>query len=28
VLPEHSTPHAGPTMAKLPAACREVLHAP
>ena len=28
VLPEHSTPHAGPTMAKLPAACRQVLHAP
>jgi penicillin-insensitive murein DD-endopeptidase len=28
VLPEHPTPHAGPTMAKLPAACREVLHAP
>ena len=28
VLPEHSTPHAGPTMAKLPAACRQVLNAP
>jgi penicillin-insensitive murein DD-endopeptidase len=28
VLPEHSTPHPGPTMAKLPAACSEVLHAP
>jgi len=28
VLPEHSTPHAGPTIAKLPAACRQVLNAP
>jgi penicillin-insensitive murein DD-endopeptidase len=27
VLPEHSTPHAGPTIAKLPAACRQVLNA-
>jgi penicillin-insensitive murein DD-endopeptidase len=28
VLPEHSMPRAGPTMAKLPAACWDVLHAP